>query len=154
MSVRADAATLQLLQIFQQCDSVPLQILAFSSERQNFETDEMLFEEGYNGASAILILSGSVSLLRQNKIDSVVEEGTLLGESAMIANLAYGFSARARDTVTIARIHRALFLRVASEYPDFGQAVLQALSNKLEKSVRDFDSVRAHFIKARALSDI
>jgi CRP/FNR family cyclic AMP-dependent transcriptional regulator len=154
MSVRADAETLRLLPVFRNCDPVALQILAFSAERVNFDLDDLLLEEGEPGDAAYLIMSGSVDILRGGKVQSVAEEGALLGENAMIAGLSYSLSARARGVVVAAKLPRDVFLRVATEYPDFGRAVIGALSERLSATVRDFDAVRVQLNRSRAFSDI
>jgi hypothetical protein len=56
--------------------------------------------------------------------------------------------------VSTARISHELFLRVATEYPEFGRVVLRNLSDKLEASVREFESVRVMLSKARRFSDL
>jgi CRP-like cAMP-binding protein len=53
-----------------------------------------------------------------------------------------------------ARIDTGLFQRVAGEYPEFGQAVLQVLSNRLNSSVRELEEVRSELAKARSFSSL
>jgi CRP-like cAMP-binding protein len=154
MSVRADAETLRLIPLFRSCDAVPLQILAFSAQRLTFDMDEILFSEDEMPRGAFLVMSGSVSILRKGKVTAVAEEGALLGETAMIGNVAYSIGARARESVTTALIDQDLFLKVAREYPDFGHNVLNALSDKLSGTVRDFDRVRVLLAAARPYSDL
>ena len=56
--------------------------------------------------------------------------------------------------VTTARIDTALFLRVADEYPDFGSAVLMAVSRRLDQSVKELDSIRGMLVRAKGFSDL
>jgi CRP/FNR family transcriptional regulator, cyclic AMP receptor protein len=154
MSVWADAESLGRLQLFRGCETVPLQILAFSAERLTFEADDALFSEGEASHGAYFIMSGSVSIVRNDKILSVVEEGALLGETSMIGLIPYSITARARDTVNAARFDQQLFLRVAGEYPDFGKAVLSALGDKLSDTVRDFDRIRVQLGNGRTFSSL
>lgn len=154
MSVLADAETLRKIGIFQNCDTVPLQIMAFAAERQEFSIGEELISQGKKARAAFFILNGLVALRENSKDVGVAEPGAFLGETAMIGAGAYSITAVARDIVSTARISHELFLKVAKEYPDFGRAVLNNLSTKLEASVRELDTVRVMFEKSRKFSDL
>jgi CRP/FNR family transcriptional regulator, cyclic AMP receptor protein len=154
MSVRADAETLRLIPIFQECDPVPLQIMAFAAPRKNFAADNTIIEQGETGRTAYLILSGTVRLKRAGVEIAIAEEGSLLGETGMIGGLPYSLTAQAVGDVSVAQIDNELFMRVSGEYPEFGRAVLLALAQKLDVSVREFDQVRTRLNKAGAFSDL
>jgi CRP-like cAMP-binding protein len=157
MSVQADAETLRQIPIFANCQPVHLQLLAFASERQRFATGDMIIEQGQQAKSAFLILNGSADIFQKTsgRVQSIAtaEPGTLLGEAAMIGRGIYAVSARAAEPVATARIDYSLFLRVATEYPEFGQTVLAALARKLEASMQEFETVRPQFTRARSFSD-
>lgn len=152
MSVRADAETLRAIPIFADCDSVPLQVLAFSSERQVFERGEPLLKQGFNGAPAYLILSGAADIHSDGKLVGQAGPGALLGEVSMIGQLPCTISATATSVVTAARLSRAVFLRLSQEYPEFGQAVFAALARKLDASLRDLTQTKEMFDKARSFT--
>ncbi len=154
MSVRAEAETFRQVAIFRGCDSVPLQIMAFAAERQEFSIGEDIIAQGKKARAAFFILNGLVTLRSNGQDIGMAEPGALLGEVAMIGGGTYSLSGTARDIVSTARISHELFLKVAKEYPEFGATVLRNLSDKLEASVRDFDSVRVLLNKARKFSDL
>ncbi|MFN4140994.1 cyclic nucleotide-binding domain-containing protein [Aestuariivirga sp.] len=155
MSVRADVETFRSIPIFAECDPVHLQLLAFSAARQAFETGERLITEGERGSAAYLILNGHVDLSSAlaGRIGTA-GPGALLGEIAMIGNTAYSLTARASEPLSTARIERALFMRVAQEFPDFGAAVFNALARKLDLSVSDLDLARRGFEQARSFRSL
>lgn len=150
MSVRADAETLRAIPIFADCDPVSLQVLAFSSERQLFERGEPLLKQGYKGAPAYLILSGTADVHADGKPVGEVGPGALLGEVSMIGQLPCSISATATSPVTAARISRTLFLRMVEEYPEFGRAVFQALARKLDDSLHGLNDAQDVFDRARS----
>jgi CRP-like cAMP-binding protein len=154
VSVRADAETFRQVAIFRDCDSVPLQIMAFAAERQEFSIGEDVISQGKKARAAFFILNGRVTLRNDGKDIGMAEPGSLLGEIAMIGSGAYSLTGTARDFVSTVRISQELFLRVAKEYPEFGRTVLRNLSDKLEVSVRELDSVRVLLTKARKFSDL
>jgi CRP/FNR family transcriptional regulator, cyclic AMP receptor protein len=158
MSVRADAETLRQIPIFADCESVHLQLLAFASERQHFVTGEAIIRQGEKAKSAFLILSGYAEIWHKTGPDpqliAKAEPGTFLGEVAMIGKTTYSISALAAHSVSTARIDHTLFLRIANEYPEFGQTIFNSIARRLDNSMRDFDGVKNHFTRARSFSDI
>jgi CRP-like cAMP-binding protein len=154
MSVRADAETLRQIPIFAECESVHLQLLAFASERQHFVSGEAIISQGNKAKSAFLLLSGKADIQQsmglQSRSVATAEPGAFLGEVAMIGKTSYSITALALGSVSTARIDHALFLRVANEYPEFGQSVFRVLARRLENSMQDFDSVRGKFMRTKA----
>ena len=155
MSVRADVETFRDIPIFSECDPVHLQLLAFSATRAAYESGEALIREGGQDAAAYLILSGSVELsARETGPVGHAGPGAFLGEVAMIGAGPYSCTAIAAEPVTAARIDRDLFMRVASEFPEFGAAVFRALARKFEGSVNELAEAREGFEKARSFASL
>jgi CRP-like cAMP-binding protein len=158
MSVRADAETLRQIPIFAECEPVHLQLLAFASERQLFVSGEAIISQGKKAKSAFLLLSGNADIQQflgsQNQSIARAEPGALLGEVAMIGKTTYAITALAFGPVSTARIDHALFLRVANEYPEFGQSVFRVLARRLESSMLDFESVRGKFMRTESFLDL
>jgi CRP/FNR family transcriptional regulator, cyclic AMP receptor protein len=128
--------------------------MAFAAERVQFRDGEVLLKEGAKGNSAYFILSGSVDLVQGRKSTGRAEPGALLGELAMIGGSSYSLTATAIDAVSAVRIDQNLFQRVAGEYPEFGKTVLDNVSDKLARSVRELEGVRGLLTKARGFSDL
>jgi CRP-like cAMP-binding protein len=154
MSVRADAETLRQIPIFAECEPVHLQLLAFASERQHFVSGETIISQGKKAKSAFLLLSGNADIQQttgsQNQSIATAEPGAFLGEVAMIGQTTYAISALALGPVSTARIDHELFLRVANEYPEFGQSVFRVLARRLDDSMQDFESVRLKFLRTKS----
>jgi CRP-like cAMP-binding protein len=154
MSVRADAETLRRIPIFAECEPVHLQLLAFASERQHFVSGEAIISQGKIAQSAFLLLSGNADIRQttgsQSQSIATAEPGAFLGEVAMIGKTTYAITALALGAVSTARIDHGLFLRVADEYPEFGQSVFRALARRLENSMEDFEAVRGKFMRTKS----
>ena len=135
-----------------------LQLLAFASERQLFVSSEAIISQGKKAKSAFLLLSGNADIQQflgsQNQSIAKAEPGALLGEVAMIGKTTYAITALALGPVSTARIDHALFLRVANEYPEFGQSVFRVLARRLENSMQDFESVRGKFTRGKSFPDL
>jgi CRP-like cAMP-binding protein len=128
--------------------------MAFAAERQNFASGHTIIKQGEIASAAYFLLSGSVELKQGRSTIGKAEAGALLGELAMLGSTTYALTATASGPVSAVRIDNALFNRVASEYPEFGRAVLQALSDKLDSSVREFDGIRTLLNKSRGFSGL
>jgi CRP-like cAMP-binding protein len=153
MSVKASAESLKRIPIFRECDTVPLQVLAFSAPAAHFQTGDYIIDRTQRADAAFFMLSGVADVMGQKGFIGRAEPGSLLGEVALISRTHYTVTAIAREPVTAACIDYDLFLKVAREYPEFATAVLHALSNRLELSMRDFDSVRVMLNKVRSFPD-
>ena len=154
MSVRADAETFRSIPIFADCDPIHLQVLAFSAVRQTFAEGDIILKQGLRGGAAYLILQGRADVFVGDDKAGSAGPGAMLGEIAMIGDLAYAVSARAGEALSAARIDRSLFMRVASEYPEFGHSVFAALSRKLEGAVGDLSRVQDLFAKGKTFRSL
>ena len=154
MSVRADAETFRSIPIFSECDPVHLQVLAFSSVRQQFEADDILLKQGLKGGAAFLILSGRADVWAGNDKVGSAGPGAMLGEVAMIGDVPYGITARASEPLSAARIDRSLFMRLATEYPEFGAAVFKALARKLGQAMTELEPVQDKFERAQTFRNL
>jgi CRP-like cAMP-binding protein len=128
--------------------------MAFAAERQNFPKGHTIITQGETADAAYFLLNGSAELKQGKTAMGRAEPGALLGELAMLGGTTYALTATASEAVSAVRIDNALFNRVASEYPEFGRAVLQCLSDKLEGSVREFDNIRTLLNKSRGFSGL
>ncbi len=155
MSVRADVETIRKIPIFSGCEPAHLQLLSFSAVRESFQSGMTLMVQGEPGSAAYLILNGSVDIsTAENGSLWQVGPGAFLGEVAMIGANPYSITATALDTVSTARIDRELFMRVAREFPEFGNAVLRVLTEKLELAVGELGEARQLLQKARSFGSL
>ena len=155
MSAKANAETFRGIPIFADCDPVHLQVLAFSAARQNFAEGDVVIKQGLRGAAAFLILSGRVDVLGGNNAKiGTAGPGAMLGEVEMIGDSHYTITASASEDMSTARIDRALFMRIANEYPEFGAAVFRALAAKLDIAMDDLELARHAFEQAKSFKNL
>ena len=156
MKARAEAEVFRRIPLFADCDWAQLQVLAFSCDREEFDAGEAIVKQGSKGDAAYLILKGRAEVIattagKQRPV-AAVEAGSFIGELAMIAGLPYSISAIAATPVVAARVPRALFMRVAEEFPEFGAKVFAAMARKLDGSVNDLLTVQRAFDEARSFA--
>ena len=154
MNDRAEANLFRAPPIFRDYDIVPLQILAFTAERQEFGAGEEIFSQGKKTRAAYLVQAGQVRLVASGEDIGIAETGALLGEIGMIGSGTYSITAIAMDMVSTLRISRELFLKVVREYPEFGKMVIRNLGDRLDASVRELEAVRIMLNRSRNFSDL
>lgn len=158
MSVRADAETLRQIPLFEDCDAVHLQVLAFSSERQSFNAGNAIIKQGDKAKAAFLVLSGQVEVRQRHGLEfrhvANAGPGSLLGEIAMIGNSNYAITATAVTAVATARIDQSLFMRVANEYPEFAETVFNTLARRLDTATLEFEGARTKLLRAKSFTDL
>ncbi len=128
--------------------------MAFAAERQNFASGQVIIKQGESASAAYFLLNGTADLQQGRTKVGQAEPGALLGELAMLGGSSYSLTATASSSVSAVRIDNALFQRVATEYPEFGRAVLDALSEKLGASMRELEGVRGLLTKAKSFSTL
>jgi CRP-like cAMP-binding protein len=143
---------LRQIPLFRNCEAVPLQVLAFAAERESFKAGQILIQQGQAATSAYFLLNGTTTLSQHKHEVGRAEPGALLGEIAMLGGATYSLTATADEAVSTVRIDKQLFNRVATEYPEFGRAVMEALSEKLGASVKELDGIRTLLTKTRGFS--
>ena len=154
MSVRADSQTLQQIPMFRDCDVVPLQIIAFAAEKQEFSSGDEIVTQGKKARAAFVILSGQAKIKNEGQEVAVAEPGAFLGEVAMLGSGNYTITATASGPVETARITHELLLRVVKEYPEFGRQVLQNLGDRLGNHLLELEGIRAMLNKSRSFTDL
>jgi CRP-like cAMP-binding protein len=97
-----------------------LQLIAFAAERRRLAADERLFAEGDPADCGFVVVSGAI-LLRAGDADRertrLVGPGALVGETAMIAEIARPSSATAVKASVVLCVSRQIFHRVLTEFP-------------------------------------
>jgi len=110
---------LSRLSIFAKLDSGALRLIAFASETRQLRAGDILFRQGDMADCGYLLLAGTITLDGGdgNAPPRTLREGDLLGETALIVATKRPVTAIARQSSSVLRISRAVFLRALEEYP-------------------------------------
>lgn len=138
MSLVDDITILKSVPMLRDFSDDQLRLLAFSAETSEYRDGMKLFDEGDRADGAMVIASGKVSLQKREgdefaEVD-VVNEGTLLGETAILVETRRPCRAIAMDRVRVIRIRRALFKRMMQEYPDLAQGLFDRSARKYHET--------------------
>jgi CRP-like cAMP-binding protein len=127
---------LEKVDIFRTLSLEELSHIAEITTTEEFSENEILFRQGDPGASAFIVVSGSVELFLEDKAREprsimVLKDGMSFGEMALLDGQPRSASARVVMDSVLARIERDEFLRVLRSYPTLSLAIISHLSQRL-----------------------
>ena len=145
MSIEDDIAFLGQVPLLQRLGTGALRILAIGAESYSLQPGEVLFAAGDAADCAYVVQRGSFALLppRQDAAEIIAEPGTLLGETALLAETSRPVTATAREDSTVLRISRTMFLRMLESFPEAAQRLRELFASRAEQWAREMENVRA-----------
>jgi CRP/FNR family transcriptional regulator, cyclic AMP receptor protein len=104
-----------------------------------FDVDEVIFEEGSTGRELFVVLDGKVDIAKVNGASKIVivtlGKGEFFGEMAVIDGSSRSATAiAAAPNTKVMRINHARFVYLVSQQPAFALMIMDALSKRLRAS--------------------
>jgi CRP-like cAMP-binding protein len=144
MTIEDDIAFLERIPILRRLGGPALRIVAIGAESYRVEPGQVLFAAGEPADGAYIVQQGTFSLQPETGPDSgvIAGPGTLLGESALLAETKRPATATAREGSTVLRVSRAMFLKMLEGYPDAAQRLRETIAARADEWARDMENVR------------
>jgi CRP-like cAMP-binding protein len=144
MTIEDDIAFLERVPILRRLGAGALRILAISTESYTVEEGQVLFTAGDIADCAYVVQQGSFSLTsgRLNDAEMIADVGTLLGESALLAETVRPATASAREPSLVLRISRAIFIKMLESYPDAAVRLRELIAARADQWAREMENVR------------
>jgi CRP-like cAMP-binding protein len=149
MTIDDEIAFLERVPILRRLGNGALRSLAIAAETYSVERGEVLFTAGEIADGAYVVREGSVNLQPERGNEIVAGPGTLLGESALLAETRRPATATAREACTVLRIPRSMFLRILDSYPDAAQKLRELIASRTDQWTREMENVRAALVRSR-----
>jgi CRP-like cAMP-binding protein len=145
MTIEDDIAFLERVPLLRRLGGGALRSLAIAAEPQTIRAGEVLFTAGQPSDGGFVVQHGSFSLKPERAGEAVVivEPGTLLGESSLLAETKRPATATAREDSTVLRLPRATFLKILDSYPDAAQRLREMIAARTTQWARDMENIRA-----------
>jgi CRP-like cAMP-binding protein len=141
MSVREEVDILHKIPLFAGVKKDHLNTLAFATEHVEFAPGELIIEEGGAPEAAYLILSGNAEVvfgeLSNPHTTNEIGEQSFIGETAILNNIPYRTTVRAKTDVLTLQISQQLFFRSITEFPDMALAIMRVLAHRLDDTLLD-----------------
>jgi CRP-like cAMP-binding protein len=144
MTIEDDIAFLEGVPVLHRLGVGALRILAIGTESMPIGAGQVLFKAGDTADCAFIVQSGSISLKpdRDGESEIIAEAGTLLGESALLAETKRPATATAREDSTVMRISRVMFLKMLEGYPEAARRLREFLAWRADQWSREMQNVR------------
>jgi len=149
MSIEDEIAFLESVPILRRLGNGALRSLAIAAETYSMQPGEVLFSAEEVADGAYIVQQGAVTLKPVHGPEIVAGPGTLLGESALLAEIKRPATATAREPAKLMRISRATFLKVLDSYPDAAQQLRDLLASRSDQWAREMANIRATLTRGR-----
>ena len=106
----------ELLDFLRSCDS------------QDFQSGEIIFEEGELDAAWFIVISGRVLIHREEKTMGYIGEGQCFGEIGLLKDAPHSDSARAETDTILLSVQRTI---LSDKMPALGYKVLEFIASQL-----------------------
>jgi CRP-like cAMP-binding protein len=145
MTIEDDIALLEGVPMLNRLGDGALRSLAIAAETQSVRAGDLLFTTGDVADGGYVVQRGSFGLKseRDDEPEIVAGPGTLLGETALLAETRRPATAIAREACTVLRIPRATFLKILESYPDAAQRLRDLIASRSDQWTREMENVRA-----------
>jgi ABC-type methionine transport system ATPase subunit len=136
------ATLLMNIPLFKDIDRSKLKLLAFTSERLQFDKNQEVFHQGDPGDHAYVIVDGEVDVV----LESAAGESTVatlgrnefFGEMALLSKIPRTTTIRAKTSVVLLRFSQDVFLRMVEENSEIARGMMRVLAERLAATLRDY----------------
>jgi CRP-like cAMP-binding protein len=143
MAIEDEIAFLEQVPFFRRLSGGALRSLAIAAETYAMQPGEVLFTAGEAADGAYIIQQGSVSLKPERGDEIIAGPGTLLGETALLAQTTRPATATAREASSVLRVSRSTFLKILDSYPEAAQRLRELFVSRSDQWAREMENVRA-----------
>jgi len=147
MQLNDEVELLRKVSLFSAIEPAKLKLLAFTSERLNFDKGQSLMRQGEMGDAAYLILSGEADVLTDTadglvKVASIGRNG-FVGEMAILRDQPRTATVTAATEVSTLRITKESFFQLIEDSPKIAIELMRILAQRLESTTMDLTGARA-----------
>ena len=136
MSLNDEVDLLKKIPLFAKIEASKLKLLAFTSDRLNFQPGELLCRQGDSGDTAYIILNGEADVLVDTPGGQIsvakLGKNDLVGEMAILIDIPRTATVKAISDVATLAISKDLFFRMVTEFPQMGVEIMRELAHRLE----------------------
>ena len=138
--------------LFSGIDRSKLKLLVFTSERVNFEPDQVIFRQGDTGDKAYVVIEGEVDVVLESehgeKIVASLGANEIFGEMALLSKMPRTTTIRARTPVVLLSLSQDVFLRMVEENSEIAVAMMRVLAERLASTLRKYGMLMAEHQEA------
>ena len=146
MLLNDEVQMLKQVPLFAGVSAAKLKLLAFTSERVVYHSDEALFHQGDAGDAAFVILSGTADILVDGPKGPIkvaeVGKNSIVGEIAILCDVARTATVTATSQLEALRISKENFFKLLTDFPEMTVEVVRVLADRLSRTTIELTEAR------------
>ncbi|MDX2205490.1 MAG: cyclic nucleotide-binding domain-containing protein [Hyphomicrobiaceae bacterium] len=145
MSVDRITTPLQRVALFASLKPHQLEEIALRAEKLRFRAGDVISHRGAPADGAYLIVSGQAECLDgQGGVErEPIDEGSIIGEMAMLIDHEYRSTVVARDRVLCLKINRATLVQQMLEDPTVADSLHEEMTRRLRRTAEELRRIDA-----------
>lgn len=136
MSLQEEVEILRKIPMFSRIEPAKLKLLAFTSERLNYEAGDVLFRQGDEGDAAFVIVAGkaeiSIDTDQGPLVVATLGDHDFVGEISILCDVPRTATVTASEPLEALRITKDLFFQLVREFPEIAVEIMRELAHRLE----------------------
>lgn len=113
-------------------------VFANAKEQREVAAGETLFAEGDKGREMFGLISGAITLRKDDRVMKVLQPGDTFGEMSIVSDAPRSLTAVATEPASVAVIDERAFLFLVHETPMFAIQVMRSMA----EVIREHDTLR------------
>ena len=146
MALEDEVGALRRNPLFAKISPSKLKLLAFTSQRIDYEEGQDLFHMGDPSDAAYAIIKGAADVLIDTPNGEIkvaqVEKNAFVGEIGIICDVPRTATIRACSHLETLKIPKEQFFRLMSEFPDAAIEVMRVLAERLTNTTAELSQAR------------
>jgi CRP-like cAMP-binding protein len=138
VSINEEVELLQQIPLFAKIEPSKLKLLAFTSERLTFRSEDELFHQGDVGDAAYIIIGGEADVILTTDGGDILvatfKRNDIVGEIAILCDVPRTATVRAKGDVEVLKISKDLFFRMVGEFPQMAVEIMRELALRLDRT--------------------
>ena len=145
---------LRKIPLFSGIDPVKLKLLAFASERIEYDNGQNLFRQGEVGDAAYVIVHGTADIIVETKDGEIpvaeFKDNAFVGEIAILCDVPRTATVRAKTKLVVLKIKKEHFLGLIKDFPELGIEVMRELASRLSKTTNELSETRRELEQSKS----
>jgi CRP-like cAMP-binding protein len=150
MSLEDDIAFFEQVPTLAVLGKNALRVLAIGAETRSLPSGAVLFYAGEPADGGYIIQSGLILLEPGTPLDGremTLRPGALIGESALLTDVASTATAIAKEPTVLIRISRNLFKKMLEGYPAAAMKMRDMMAGRLDARMRELEDVKTAIVR-------
>ena len=137
---------LRRIPLFSGIEPAKLKLLAFASERVEYNEAQNLFRQGEVGDAAYVIVNGIADVIVESDDGEIpvaeFKDNAFIGEIAILCDVPRTATVRAKTKLEVLKIKKEHFLGLIKDFPELGIEVMRELASRLSKTTSELSQTR------------